>query len=319
MRLRRSAFTLIELLVVIAIIAILIALLLPAVQQAREAARRSQCKSNMKQLGAALHTYHDSFLQMPPGSVNPGVAASNNPSYAYAANCATQCINSTWALHILPNIDQGPLFKQLNFSLPFGSAQRSGTGPSVAAVATNASKMGRLPIFDCPSDVILDPVTIAGTAHYAITNGYRSSYWFPAINRLEDRNVMYKGDQSQQKAMMGVNGGCVLTDIKDGTAQTMMLVETPFRKNSMPNYGPFWSAWNYTTGVEFGQQINNKSGCGGGVNGCPTAWGSGSPHIGGMHVLMADGSGKFYSQSTLFSITQALVTIRNKEVTPSNF
>lgn len=92
----RKAFTLIELLVVIAIIAILIALLLPAVQQAREAARRTQCKNNLKQLGIALHNYHDVFQTFPPGEIRLG----SDPLDSSLAG---------WIAMLLPQMDQQPL------------------------------------------------------------------------------------------------------------------------------------------------------------------------------------------------------------------
>src|SRR5579872_5730558 len=93
----RRGFTLIELLVVIAIIAVLVALLLPAVQQAREAARRVQCKNNLKQLGLALHNYHDvTSNTFPPGYVN------TNSDGGWG-----------WMSMLLPHLDQGPLYNML--------------------------------------------------------------------------------------------------------------------------------------------------------------------------------------------------------------
>src|SRR5689334_25410189 len=110
---RRRAFTLIELLVVIAIIAVLIALLLPAVQQAREAARRTQCKNNLKQIGLALHNYHDTFRLFPPGYVdrngNPNLTPDNDLGPGWG-----------WAAFLLPYIDQSPLYSPINFNVGVG-------------------------------------------------------------------------------------------------------------------------------------------------------------------------------------------------------
>src|SRR5690606_3248126 len=108
---RPHGFTLIELLVVIAIIAVLIALLLPAVQQAREAARRTQCKNNLKQIGLALHTYHDSHLVFPFATMN----ASSSWSTVFEASTDI-VLNHTGWVSLLPNVEQGPLFSQFNQS-----------------------------------------------------------------------------------------------------------------------------------------------------------------------------------------------------------
>jgi len=103
-RTKRKAFTLIELLVVIAIIAILIALLLPAVQQAREAARRTQCKNNLKQMGLALHNYHDVYDRFPNASM-----AADTPQ----PGCSGWVLSRgwSWRVAILPYVEQANLYQ----------------------------------------------------------------------------------------------------------------------------------------------------------------------------------------------------------------
>lgn len=137
----RSGFTLIELLVVIAIIAILIALLLPAVQQAREAARRSQCKNNLKQIGLALHNYHDVANTLPPGWIGAGTDGLS--------------INWGWSTMILPYMDQAPLYNQLSGLIGTSLQGTPANGFSAVMISLPENTGLETPIagFKCPSDV----------------------------------------------------------------------------------------------------------------------------------------------------------------------
>jgi len=305
--LSRRGFTLIELLVVIAIIAVLIALLLPAVQQAREAARRTQCKNNMKQLGLAIHNYHDTHNILPPAAINPGIHVTGN--LPYTSNCEEECRNITGYLLLLPFLDQAPLYNRLDFSRPMGQAQRSGTGPAThQGDVTNVT----LQMFLCPSDVTYaDPNNVAGTGSYAVTNGRRTNYAFAEHSAMYAVAQFYTAVTSTAKGAWGINGAARMRDFSDGTSNTMVMIETPMRKAQSSSFGPYWNAWVYTQSIVPANGINKPYSE---TDPRPYAWGAGSQHEGGVHILMGDGATRFLSENINMDIVRGLVSIGGNEI-----
>ena len=239
----RRAFTLIELLVVIAIIAILIALLLPAVQQAREAAKRTACKNNMKQIGLALHNYHDIHGVFPPGCIlrdTTGTARRGNA--AWMGGDKNNDVGPPWTVLILPFIDQGNLYNDFDMrghwvSMPAFSGDGSHAGaaqPSnyVAQMETNSPS-----IYRCPSNPAnqRDPYF---TSYVGISGG--GIHTVPPVQGNVGANDPFTGPVATwgsyspgsrmfwDNGCLPVNGAVDVTDVRDGTSNTGLVGETMY-------------------------------------------------------------------------------------------
>jgi len=314
----RRGFTLIELLVVIAIIAVLIALLLPAVQQAREAARRSQCKNNLKQIGLALHNYHETHGIFPPKNIMPGVSdtAAVHGTDSSGAVRTDVIRNTTGHLLLLPFLDQATIYNKLNFSLAMGPASISGSNPDMTGNSNPTHTNVRLPVFLCPSERIYsDPSNYSGgSPHYHRINARRTNYAFALHSYPHNNRVNYTRDSSTAKGAFGINGAAKIKDVKDGTSNSIFMCETPQRKTSS-HYGPYWNQYTYTSGIVPAYGINVLYVHSNGTQyDYVYAWRSGSKHTGGMHSLMGDGAVRFISENIDLSTLTGLVSINGKEV-----
>jgi prepilin-type N-terminal cleavage/methylation domain-containing protein/prepilin-type processing-associated H-X9-DG protein len=222
MRTLRKAFTLVELLVVIAIIGILVALLLPAVQAARESARRTTCYNNLKQIGLALHAYHDSVKQFPSAYV---VSPTSNTLMG-PPDPTSGDTGPGWGFLAmsLPFLEQGPLHQSLNFNMPCWSPINAGAVKTV------------VPGFLCPTalngTLTYNVVDAGGNtlAVFARSNyvgmagraGPWGDYNDPAvdISQIAD-GVLYRNSRTR------------IADITDGTSQTILAAEkTPYHSDS---------------------------------------------------------------------------------------
>ena len=188
----RRGFTLIELLVVIAIIAVLIGLLVPAVQRVRESASRLQCHNNLKQIGIALHNYHDRHKFFPPGYVSGVNAAGADTGPGWA-----------WAAHLLDDVEQTPLKRQISFGLD-------------VAHATNAGpRVQQLSIFLCPSDTFVGTFVPDGASVSIAHANYTGVFG----------NLEIEDGPGNGNGMFYRNSRLRFADMVDGTSNTFFVGE----------------------------------------------------------------------------------------------
>tara|TARA_R110002095_G_scaffold154158_2_gene133990 strand:+ start:1241 stop:2125 length:885 start_codon:yes stop_codon:yes gene_type:complete len=267
---RKNGFTLIELLVVIAIIAILIALLLPAVQQAREAARRSSCKNNLKQIGIAMHNYHDVHRTLPPGYLD------DDP----LANVTNHNLLG-WGTFILPYIEQSALYDSIAAVGGFDNnwTTISAMTTASATVPTPYSKVS-LSTYICPSDPM-------GGINTDLSNYGKSNYTGVAGNTYRSTATAIPTGSFYDNSKVSFR------DYRDGLSNTIIIGE---RGTAGAKNGTLWVG-NYSDAAYYTQNAIATNSAYYGINGVAGSWNFTSSHTGGVHFLLGDGAVRFLSDN----------------------
>ncbi len=301
---RRSGFTLIELLVVIAIIGVLIAILLPAVQQARAAARRTQCQNNLKQIGLALHQFHDTYGAFPPARlVESDIRMPNGAGTLIALD------EPTWLIHILPYIEQSAFFSEWDLYKTYGLHSAETRKKVVAAFLCperHSASNGFSPeesvniTFPCgcpagvqvvPGGAVTDYVGNHGDLSPGAIGQYSDFYWGGNGTGviISSRPILVFEEDVIVKP--GWLDKIALRDIRDGTSNTIMVGESHVPKaelNRSPYNGPAYFGRNVTQftriggpGLPVAQHSEDQRG---------TVYSFGSNHNGYVNFALADGS-----------------------------
>lgn len=332
----RTAFTLIELLVVIAIIGILIALLLPAVQQAREAARRSSCQNNLKQLGLAMHNYHDAYNRFPPSNIN--TSASGSVCGSWQANPGV-----TGMVMLLPYFDQSNIYNRYDFA--YGTTRRAWTSPGGVDNINDELHKITIPILACPSDpnlivqftgsctIVAGDWQTAGTQwggiNYVFCAGNPASFDFRAANAagqfFHDHGGLFQqnGNKGIRDALDGTSNTLAAGEVlwvdhfnnvasgngKGGKPHWAAGVTTQISFSTAGGINANWTAFATAPGTCRGPNTTAGSACGGARHAALQ-----SEHPGGAHVLMGDGAVRFLSENIDQALLNGLGTRAGREV-----
>jgi prepilin-type N-terminal cleavage/methylation domain-containing protein/prepilin-type processing-associated H-X9-DG protein len=321
MKTSQRGFTLIELLVVIAIIAVLIALLLPAVQAAREAARRAQCVNNLKQLGIAMHNYHDVTSSFPPGTLNAGVP--------FGAP------RMTYMIHLYPYFEQTNVYNAFNFSLtgpPFGLPWYN-TVNSLGSTSVCGTTVNTLL---CPSDGLGSVYLQAwppGSPLSATNHLNRSNYegFFGNINM--GAAIPANNNPFHLKAAFRLQVPTRIAEFNDGTSNSMLMSEglTGVGGGIDDPRGCMWADFAGATQL-YTQLTPNSSSpdllypgyctnapnlnlpCANGTGGGTDTAAARSRHPGGVNTVMGDGSVRFMKNAINVSVWRGLGSVAGAEV-----
>lgn len=314
---RQNGFTLIELLVVIAIIAILIALLLPAVQQAREAARRTQCRNNLKQIGLALHNYHDSLLQFPPGAFWNQATGNGCIAGSSDANLIHQ--KGSILIHILPYIDQAPLYNMWAVSM----SSRCNTDIATFPSSTVQLRSTIMPGYQCPSETSGKSNGTSGLHNYAAcfgpgrTGGATGNSACPCDAVPFDQWALPNTGGNGVPGMFTRTGRTVgIRDCIDGASNVIFFGEVRATCSNHVNAG--WANSNNGQGLTSTLIPINYNSCdtstasGSSPADCArrcnwvTELGYKSQHVGGAHFLFGDGAVRFLSENISMQVYSRL-------------